>query len=79
MTIFHVMLVMAICGHMAILGHMATYGHNQHDMKYSHDGYPWKEHEKYSSPVKELSDLGVWFKSYGQNKNFELFLYVRLI
>ena len=60
-------------------GHMATYGHNQHDMQYGQYGYPRKEHEKCSSPVKELIDLDVWFQSYGQNKNFELFPYVNLL
>ena len=60
--------------YVAILGHMATYGLNQHDMKYGHDGYPRKEHEKSKSSVKESSDLGVWFKSYGQNKNYAFFL-----
>ena len=58
---------------------MATYGLNQHDMKYGHDGYPRKEHEKSKSSVKESSDLGVWFKSYGQNKNYAFFPYVSLL
>ncbi len=58
---------------------MATYGHNQNDVKYGHHGYPRKEYEKCSSPVKESSDLGVWFKSYSQNKNFELFPYVNYV
>ena len=48
-------------------------------MKYGHDGYPQKEHEKCSSPVKESRYLGVQLKFYGQNKNFGLFPYVNLL
>ena len=73
MAILLVMLVMAIHGHMAM------YGHNQHNKKYGHDGYPRKQHNKTSSPVKVLSDLDDWFSSYGKNKDFGFFPYVSLL
>ena len=76
MTILWAKVLMAIYGHMATYGHMAIYGHNQHGLKCGHDGYPRKEHEKCSLPVKKSSDLDVLFKRYGQNKIFRFFPYV---
>ena len=78
MGILWVMMVMAMCGQMAKFGHLATFGHSQHDPKYGNDGYPRKEHEKTNSPVKFLSDLDVWLKSFGQNKKIRIFPYVSI-
>ena len=51
-------------------GQICPYGHNPHELKYGHDGYLWKEHEKTNSPVKELGDLDIWVKSYGQECDY---------
>ena len=32
---------------------MAIFGQNQHNQKYDHGEYLWKEHEKTRSPLKE--------------------------
>ena len=47
--------------------------HNKLNPKYGHDGYLQKEHKKTNSSVKKLSDLDVWLKSYGQNKDLVFF------
>ena len=38
---------------------------------YGHDGYPWKDDKKTNLPVKKLSDLGIWVKTYGQKQYFD--------
>ena len=78
MPIFMAKMALAKWPNMAKDGHLAIYGHCQIGHKYGHDGYPWKEHNKTSSPVKTRGKLGVCINSYDQNKNFEISPYVRL-
>ena len=52
---------------------MDIYGHKPYDQMYGHDGYPEKEHKQTNSPVKKSSDLDVWLKSFGQNKDLNFF------
>ena len=63
---------------MAIFSHIWPFGKCQIGHKHGLDGYPWKEHNKTSSPVKTRGKLGVCINSYDQNKNFEISPYVRL-
>ena len=49
------------------IGHIWPYLYAQN---YGHDWYPWKDNEKTKLPVKKLSDLDVWVKSYDQKMDF---------